>query len=492
MELEHWNGEWTPHFTAAWWGARSLTLYRRVLDTPVGCALMELLEALAHGDEFRSFDAYYRLEAALLAADSPALQAGPGSLWQRWLVDAVLMDDNPFTRRAEWGGAEALSPAMRAAAVRDLAVLHQLFRLDGQRLKLGATAAGVRAIGGIGNGLGLFSEAGRRPEGGDRTVWDGDGGRAGDAIPEADAGSHEGRGENGAEEAGGDGRQAIVSTLFSASSWSDLVDALADYYHKWGAGDMARYAAFRWRRTEEGGVLEGVEQPDPIRLTDLVGYEEVRRPVIRNTVQFLRGLPANNVLLYGDRGTGKSATVKAILNEFRPQGLRLVELPRPHFADLGEILARLKERPQRFILFVDDLSFEEDETDYKYLKALLEGSVEARPDNVLVYATSNRRHLVSERFSDRPDPDEKRPDDTAQEKLSLADRFGLTVVFPSPDQEAYMRIVEGIAQQEGLDVDRETLRRAAARWVLWHNERSARTARQFIDDLKGRHGLGED
>ena len=140
----------------------------------------------------------------------------------------------------------------------------------------------------------------------------------------------------------------------------------------------------------------------------------------------MRGLPANNVLLYGDRGTGKSATVKAILNEYAPRGLRLVELPRPYLSDLAEVLALLRDRPQRFIVFVDDLSFEEQETDYKQLKALLEGSVEARPDNVLVYATSNRRHLVRERFSDRAESqDELRREDTVQEKLSLADRFGL-------------------------------------------------------------------
>lgn len=491
MESEHWSRELTPNFAAAWWGARSLTLYRGILDTPVGEAFMDLMDALAEGDEFVSFDAYYRLEAYLLAADGPHLELGPGSIWQRWLVDAVIMDDNPFTRRAERGGREAIPPAMKAAAVRDLKVLHQLFRLDGRRLKEAATAAGVRAAGAVLNGADTLAETnGHRPMPG-VSVWDVESGEdAGD--PALQTGSPDEEGEGGAADDADAVHRAMALRLLRAPSWGDLVDELADHHRQWGAGDMARYAAFRWRRTKEGGMLEGVAQPDPIRLSDLVDYEEVREPVIRNTKQFLRGLPANNVLLYGDRGTGKSATVKAILNEFRSQGLRLVELPRPHFADLGEILAILKERPQRFILFVDDLSFEEDETEYKHLKALLEGSVEARPDNVLVYATSNRRHLVRERFSEQPDPDEKRPDDTVQEKLSLADRFGLTVVFPSPDQEKYLRIVEGIAQREGLDVDRETLRRAAARWVLWHNQRSARTARQFIDDLKGNLGLGED
>ena len=233
----------------------------------------------------------------------------------------------------------------------------------------------------------------------------------------------------------------------------------------------------------------------------------------RNTMQFLAGFPANNVLLYGDRGTGKSSSVKALLNEGSPGGedggggggrsgadagsrvrwsaLRLIEVPKARLADFPIIVSLLRGRPQRFILFVDDLSFEEGETQYKELKAMLEGGLEARPSNVVVYATSNRRHLVREHFSDRasPNSDEVHARDTQQEKLSFADRFGLTITFPTPDQAKYLQIVEGLARRQGLPISPAALRARAIEWAAWHNGRSGRTARQFVDHLTGELGL---
>ena len=192
--------------------------------------------------------------------------------------------------------------------------------------------------------------------------------------------------------------------------------------------------------------------PDPIRLDQLVGYERERELVLQNTEQFLAGFAANSVLLYGDRGTGKSSTVKALLNEHAERGLRLVEVSRDDLGDFPWIIQQLRERPERFILFVDDLSFDEGERDYRGLKAVLEGSVEARPNNVVLYATSNRRHLVQERWTDRESTlsAEIHGQDTMQEKLSLSDRFGIRVVFPSPDQRRYLAVVEALASQRGL------------------------------------------
>lgn len=434
---------------------RSLVVYRGVLDDEPGRAFALLVEALAEGDEEVAFAAYHDVLAGLLAAEPLRTHRPVGNVWLDHVLERIVADDNPFSRRAERGGLDACSPLLRQAAAADLSALQCVAHFD-----LSSVAAALGIVGG-------------------EPALDGSGGEPGPS------------GDRGADELGRR-RHAMKSALAEAADWGTMVGELAAHYAAVGAGEMGRYRAFRWIRRGGEGRLEGVARPDPIRLRDLIGYQSEREPVIRNTEQFVRGLPANNVLLYGDRGTGKSATVKAILNEYAPRGLRLVELPRPYLSDLTEVLALLRDRPQRFIVFVDDLSFEEHESDYKHLKALLEGSVEARPDNVLVYATSNRRHLVRERFSDRAESqDELRREDTVQEKLSLADRFGLVVVFPSPDQARYLEIVEGLARQEGLQMPREVLRQEALRWLLWHNGRSARTARQFIDDMVGRAGLGD-
>jgi hypothetical protein len=233
--------------------------------------------------------------------------------------------------------------------------------------------------------------------------------------------------------------------------------------------------------------LRGVRHPDPICLDELIGDKRQRDLIRRNTEQFLARLPANNVLLYGDRGTGKSSTVKALLNAYAERGLRLLEVGRSKLADFPTIVELLGEQPEHFILFVDDLSFDEQETGYKDLKAVLEGGLEVRPANVLVYATSNRRHLVMERQSDRAQPgdDELHGFDTVQEKLSLADRFGITLTFVTPDQEHYLEIVRGLAQRRGLAMPDEQLRARALQWATRHNGRSGRSARQFVDDLTG-------
>ena len=275
----------------------------------------------------------------------------------------------------------------------------------------------------------------------------------------------------------------IIDLLSRSSDWGPCLSDLALYYREAGAGLYGRYRAFHW--SGAAGRLEGIDEPDPIRLEELIGYQDQRQQVVDNTERFLGGFPANNLLLYGDRGTGKSSTVKALLNQYGGRGLRLVEVPKSSLGDFPQIITLLRQQPQRFIIFVDDLSFEESEVEYKELKAVLEGGLASRPANVLIYATSNRRHLVKERFSDREMGDELHNNDTVQEKLSLADRFGVTVFFTTPDRELYLRIVREMAKHKGLKLAEGELERRALLWSYWQNGLSGRTARQFIDNLSG-------
>jgi predicted AAA+ superfamily ATPase len=278
----------------------------------------------------------------------------------------------------------------------------------------------------------------------------------------------------------------IKEYLAAAPTWDKpTAQRLGHHYATYGCGILGRYIAFKWQE----GALHGISHPDVITLSALIGYADIREQVIDNTRQFLHGYPANNLLLYGDRGTGKSSTVKALLNEYWPRGLRLVEVPKRQLADYQLIVQQLRYSKHRFILFVDDLSFEENETEFKDLKALLEGGVEDQPGNVLIYATSNRRHLIKETFADRTNKNDTGREihsmDSVQEKLSLADRFGITVIFPTPDQETFLEIAVGLAQKRQLPLSQQDLRRRALKWSIWHNGRSPRSARQFVDHLEG-------
>lgn len=261
----------------------------------------------------------------------------------------------------------------------------------------------------------------------------------------------------------------------------EVYNMLLNYYHQNGSGILGKYKAFRWE-----DKLVGIEYPDEVRLSDIVGYEHQKKTLTDNTEKFLEGKKANNVLLFGDRGTGKSSSVKALLNEYAHRGLRLIELNKNQLVDYYKITSFVRNRNKYFIIFMDDLSFEEYETEYKYLKALIDGSVEKKPDNLLIYATSNRRHLVKETWSDREKTEEVHISDSVQEKISLADRFGIVLTYTSPSQEEYLKIVEALAEKHNLPVPKTELREKALQWQAWHNGRSGRTAKQFIDYLMGK------
>ncbi len=257
--------------------------------------------------------------------------------------------------------------------------------------------------------------------------------------------------------------------------------------------DFAANRAFRWHRRNGRGYLQPVAHPHQIRLQDLQGIDRQKGLVNQNTQQFVRGLPANNVLLTGARGTGKSSLVKALLNRYGEDGLRLVEVDKQDLMDLPDIIEALAGQPFRFILFSDDLSFSADEPGYTSLKAVLDGSVAATPDTILIYATSNRRHLMPEYMRENLETkylgDEIHPGESVEEKISLSERFGLWVSFYPFDQDEYLAIVRYWLQQYGA-ADGEEARREALQWALQRGSRSGRIASQFARDWAGRHGIG--
>ena len=246
--------------------------------------------------------------------------------------------------------------------------------------------------------------------------------------------------------------------------------------------------AFRIRH-EEGKDLEfiPINNTDRVMLDDLIGYESQKKRLKDNTEAFVSGRRANNCLLFGDAGTGKSTSIKALINEYYDQGLRMIEIYKHEFKDLAAVISAIKNRNYRFIIYMDDLSFEDFEIEYKYLKAVIEGGLETRPDNVLIYATSNRRHLIKETWNDSHDMDlEKHHSDTVEEKLSLVERFGVTINFSTPGQKEYFHIVKELAARyPEIDLTEEELLKAANRWEMTHGGMSGRTAQQFVDYLSG-------
>jgi predicted AAA+ superfamily ATPase len=285
------------------------------------------------------------------------------------------------------------------------------------------------------------------------------------------------------EELGDIGQNTSLNQLYrflnTNPSTHELCSYLMAYYEKFGAGAMNRFKAFKWDNKQ--GMI-GIAHCDPITLNDLIGGNDQKEVLMKNTENFLDGKAANNALLFGDSGTGKSSCVKALLNAYHQNGLRLIELSKTDFLYFNKILSVLKDRGLKYIIFLDDLSFEEFETEYKYMKALIEGGVEIKPDNVLIYATSNRRHLIRETWNERQGEDIHIMD-THQEKLSLSDRFGLTLTFTAPNQKDYLEIVFELATKYKIELPQNLLREKAIKWELVHGGRSGRVARQFVNSL---------
>ena len=279
----------------------------------------------------------------------------------------------------------------------------------------------------------------------------------------------------------------LSRSLGSASDVDDFKRKITQFYKEFGVGKLGLHKAFRVEHPEHGDVqIVPITNIAHVHLDDLVGYEIAKKKLIDNTKAFVEGRKANNCLLFGDAGTGKSSSIKAILNQYYDQGLRMIEVYKHQFKDLNDVIAQIKNRNYKFIIYMDDLSFEEFEIEYKYLKAVIEGGLEKKPENVLIYATSNRRHLIRETFRDKADRDEElHTNDTVQEKLSLVARFGVTIYFGSPDKKAFQEIVRVLAEKNNIYMPEEQLLLEANKWELSHGGLLGRTAQQFIDYLAG-------
>ncbi len=378
-------------------------------------------------DAEKAVSDYYDLQRGLLRTvryGDPKL-----TFWQNYVLDLTAAGENVFSLMAERGGTD---PFLFQLAEGDISDIQQLLDIDWRR---------ISDL--IGDGRPCLCSAGAS------------------AVKE-------------------DPRILMVNEALKGEA-AEAVRKLAGYYRDHMCGLFGRYRVFTWE-----GELKGIENPDPISFDDLIGYEMQKEQLIQNTEMFLNGRRANNVLLYGDKGTGKSSSVKALINRFADRGLRMISLPKDRILDITRIMEEIAGRGCRFIIFIDDLSFESTEIQYKKFKSVLEGDVEVRPDNVLVYVTSNRRNLVKELWSDRGDPQEVHGGDGIQETQSLADRFGLTITFSSPGKSLYNEMILSIARREGVEIEEDRLLREANKWDMRQTSRSGRSARQFITHISGR------
>ena len=274
-------------------------------------------------------------------------------------------------------------------------------------------------------------------------------------------------------------RQDIEDAFNDDDDWH-VLRVLTNYYRAHGAGFFEPFDAFTW-----DGDFHGVRYADPITMEDLIGYDNQKSQLIVNTEFLLRNLPCNNVLLYGDSGTGKSSSVKALLNKYKNKGLKLIAVSKHKIDEMYKIFDVIKGRGLKFIIFIDDLSFEENESSFKSFKSIIEGNINSRLSNAIICVTSNRRNIIKEVWKDRDTSDDVHLRDNLQEKRSLSDRFGLTLGYLAPDKKEYLKIVDALAEKAGIELNKEALHERALTWEVRHGGRSGRTAKQFVDHLNG-------
>ena len=369
-----------------------------------------------------------------------------GNIWQQWIAYMLMMHENAFTLTCERRTVGQSSTMMKLAE-KDFDLFRQLMSYD-------LEAAGKRS------GTDYLSMMGSYH------------------LPFAQ------------ETESGPGKQIRILTakLAHAADAREFGRVMAQYYAEYGVGIYGLYKAFRIAEGEDSMRIVPVTDTEDVTFDDLVGYEEQKKTLKENTEAFVNGVHANNVLLYGDSGTGKSTSVHALMHDYFARGLRLVEISKTDRSKLSQVLAEIKKRNYRFIIFLDDLSFEENESDYKELKAMLEGALESRSDRVLIYATSNRRHLIRETWGDRQDMEYNEDihrSDTMEEKLSLASRFGVTIYYSKPNAGEYLNIVRELTRRNGIDIGENELSDIARKWELRHGGMSGRTASQLITWLRG-------
>lgn len=363
-----------------------------------------------------------------------------GNLWQDYLAYNLANDENSYSLSCERRG--RMEGSINKAALLDMAVYRELFNTDlsGTDAKYGTFLSMLTGFENNNEGEKYYNKRIRN-----RII-------------------------------------KLAEELSGAADDNTFLNTVCDFYKDAGVGCIGLFKAFRVGHDDnDRPVITPVISVEHKYLKDLIGYDIQKKKITDNTEAFLAGSKANNVLLFGDSGTGKSSCIKAILNEYYDDGLRMIEIYKHQFKDLSAIINQVKDRNYKFIIYMDDLSFEEFEIEYKFLKAVIEGGLEKRPDNVLIYATSNRRHLVREKYSDKEERDDDlHTRDTVAEKLSLSARFGVSVYFGSPDKKLFNEIVKGLAQKNNIKVDENTLFMEANKWELSHGGLSGRTAEQFI------------
>jgi hypothetical protein len=403
----------------------SISVYRKILQDDVLKSFRVLLRTMAYDKAMTDSDNKYYDFLHTLTAKAHKLGL-KGNIFRKYLIYLFLLDENIFTVSCE-RNIPVESTSVYNFVMKDIAVLTFFFDFDIKNL--------CENIG-YGEDITQFKSINPKEE-------------------------------------------PYLEEIENAKTMEQKAAALMWYYRRIGAGEMSLYTMFTVN--DETGALDGVRNPDPVVMADIIGCAQQKEILLKNTQAFLAGEPANNVLLAGSRGTGKSSCVKALVNEFNDRGLRLIEIYKDNAKMLPKLINRLAERGKFFIIFMDDLSYEHFETQYKYLKSLLEGGAAARPANVLFYATSNRRHIVHETFAERDG--EIHPADAQNEKMSLHDRFGLNVYFPNATQDDYVNIVIGLAKRNKISIDNDFLKKQALQWAMEHRNQSGRTAVQFIHHI---------
>ncbi len=411
-----------------------------------------LIENCKTGVQKEMADLYYKCIHELVELSEN--HGFSGNLWHIFLAYLLVNNENAYSRACEIHG--AAGGTIDQIALHDFAVFKKLFDFDFKILEEAVGVSGTEFVTD-------YTAAGSGASG--RKLYNS---RIRDRICE------------------------LARHLENAEDTEAFRQAVTEFYRDFGVGKLGLHKAFRVENTGEGAIIIPVTNIAHVKLDDLVGYEIAKQKLIDNTEAFVSGRQANNCLLFGDAGTGKSTSIKAIANQYYTRGLRMIEIYKHQFQDLHAVIAQIKNRNYKFIIYMDDLSFEDFEVEYKYLKAVIEGGLEKKPENVLIYATSNRRHLVREKFSDKAQlEDDLHNNDTVQEKLSLASRFGVQIYFGAPDQKEFQKIVKALAKQNGINMEEKELLAKANRWELGHGGRSGRTAQQFIDYLLGK-GNGRD
>ena len=369
-----------------------------------------------------------------------------GNLWHTYLTFLLANDENAYSTACEIVG--EVDGSINDAALHDFQIFKELFDYDFQKLAENLSKECILLLTKYSNGSGQGSIFNQRIR----------------------------------------NRICILAkALGQTKDVNEFKETITQFYKEFGVGKFGLHKAFRIEHAEKGAEIIPITKTAHVYLDDLVGYELAKKKLVDNTEAFVSGKKANNCLLFGDAGTGKSTSIKAILNQYYDRGLRMIEVYKHQFQDLNDVIAQIKNRNYKFIIYMDDLSFEEFEIEYKYLKAVIEGGLEKKPDNVLIYATSNRRHLIRETFRDKSERDEElHTNDTVQEKLSLFARFGVTIYFGGPSKKEFQNIVASLAQKAGIQMNEEELLLQANQWELSHGGLSGRTAQQFVDYLLGK------